>query len=142
MAHLGSAAEPMTCAWCGRPFTPRTTGGHAQRFCSQSCRRAYDAAGRRFVAEAIACGLLSLDQIRKGAAATRALLLGGISPPQDREDGNPTPVAPPEHLDEAAELLDELLTALGAPDRGWYAAALPVELVERLCDRIGVFASG
>jgi hypothetical protein len=85
------------CLWCGRNFTPRTTGGHAQRFCRLPCRRAYDAAGRRFVAEAIACGLLSLDQIRYGPAATRALLptadsSAQISPPA----GEPPPVAPQE----------------------------------------------
>jgi hypothetical protein len=71
--------EAATCAWCARTFTPRTSGGREQRFCRPVCRRAYDAAGRRFIADAIACGVLSLDQIRNGAAATRALLAGGMS---------------------------------------------------------------
>jgi hypothetical protein len=39
---------------CTRAFAPRTTGGHAQQFCRSDCRRAYDAAGRRWVARAIA----------------------------------------------------------------------------------------
>ena len=98
------------CLWCGRNFTPRTTGGHAQRFCRLPCRRAYDAAGRRFVAEAIACGLLSLDQIRNGAAATRALLPGAISPAPitpPHPVHSAAPVAPPERCDDAADLLDE-----------------------------------
>jgi len=38
------------CLWCGRAFTPRATGGKAQRFCRPACRRAFDAAGRRWVA--------------------------------------------------------------------------------------------
>src|SRR5262249_45247037 len=86
------------CLWCGRRFEPRGDGGKEQRFCSPACRRALDAAGRRFVAEAIACGLLSLDQIRKGVAATRALLPGGNSPARIHEEPRkptPAPVAPP-----------------------------------------------
>jgi len=43
---------PASCAWCGGTSTPRSTGGHAQRFCRPICRLACDAAGRRWVAEA------------------------------------------------------------------------------------------
>jgi hypothetical protein len=106
---------------------PRTSGGHAQRFCCSPCRRAYDAAGRRFVAEAIACGLLSLDQIRKGAAARRAL---------GREADSPALTHP---ADEAKELLDDFLSALLKwPDEEWFALMerLPYELVERICNRL------
>jgi hypothetical protein len=71
------------CLWCGKGFTPRHDGGKRQVFCRPVCRRAFDAAGRRWVAEAIATGTLSLDALRDGPAATRALLPGAISPRAD-----------------------------------------------------------
>jgi len=95
------------CGWCEKGFTPRRDGGKRQVFCRPACRRAFDAAGRRFVAEAITCGLLSLDQIRNGAAATRALLPGAISPVPVHEPQKSGPVGPAEQRSEAAELLDE-----------------------------------
>jgi hypothetical protein len=60
------------CGWCSRAFMPRTTGGKPQVFCREACRRGFDAAGRRWVYEAIARGMLTIDALRKGAAATRA----------------------------------------------------------------------
>jgi hypothetical protein len=68
------------CLWCGKGFTPRRHGGKRQVFCRPACRRDFDAAGRRWVAEAIATGALTVDALRNGAAATRALLSGAISP--------------------------------------------------------------
>jgi hypothetical protein len=38
------------------------------------CRRAFETAGRRFVAEAIASGTLTVDALKKCSAATPALL--------------------------------------------------------------------
>lgn len=69
------------CLWCGRGFTPRVDGGKRQVFCREACRRAFDAAGRQWVAEAIAGGMLTVDALRNGAAATRALPSAAISPP-------------------------------------------------------------
>ena len=102
----GSSPNTPPCAWCGRPFTPRATGGHTQRSCRSSCRKAFDAAGRRWVAEAIAAGMLTVSALRNGAATTRALLPGAISPAV-HEPQKPAPVAPAEQRGEAAELLDE-----------------------------------
>jgi hypothetical protein len=68
------------CLWCGETFKQRTDGGKAQRFCRPACRRAFETASRRFVAEAIAGGALTVDALRNGAPATRALLPGTISP--------------------------------------------------------------
>src|SRR6516165_9843224 len=68
------------CGWCGKAFTPRSDGGQAQRFCRLACRRAFDAAGRRWVAEAMAAGMLTLNALRSGAVTTRALLPGAIPP--------------------------------------------------------------
>ena len=71
--------EAAACTWCNSSYAPRATGGHVQRFCRPVCRRAFDAAGRRWVAEAIAAGMLTVDALRNGAATTRALLPGGNS---------------------------------------------------------------
>ena len=123
------------CAWCGGAFTPRTTGGHAQRFCRPACRRAFDEAGRRWVAEAIASGMLTLDSLRNGPPATRALLPKAISAARVSEPEKAAAIAPAEGLEEAAELLDDLLVTLLAdlPD-AWcdLADALPDELLNRL----------
>jgi hypothetical protein len=116
------------CPWCGRTFAPRTTGGHAQVYCSQPCRRAYDAAGRKFVATAIASGTLTVDALK----ATRALPPRTISPAPIDAVRLPVAAAPPESADElAVELLQDLIVA--APDSEWFAA-LPVELLDRLID--------
>jgi hypothetical protein len=68
------------CAWCGGSFAPRTSGGKPQTFCRPSCRRAFDAAARCWVAQAVADGRLTVDALRNGAVATRALLQGAVSP--------------------------------------------------------------
>jgi hypothetical protein len=67
------------CAWCGGTFTPRATGGHAQRFCRPACRRACDTAGRRWIGEALAGGTLTIAALRSGYAATRALATDAVS---------------------------------------------------------------
>jgi hypothetical protein len=61
------------CAWCDRSFRPRQDGGKQQKFCRPSCRRAFHAAGRTWVLDAVASGALTLADI-KDSAATRALL--------------------------------------------------------------------
>jgi hypothetical protein len=68
------------CAWCGRPFQERQTGGRTQRFCRPSCRRSFHAAVRSWALDAIADGTLTLAEVRSGAVATRALLPTAISP--------------------------------------------------------------
>jgi hypothetical protein len=109
------------CQWCGKSFDPRSDGGKAQRFCRPACRRALDAAGRRWMAAALASGGLTIASLRDGPAATRALLPGaaaeGLSP------------------DDAAELLDDVLIALlELPGDTWpdIAVALPEELFDRI----------
>lgn len=123
------------CLWCGRRFAPRLDGGKRQVFCRPVCRRAFDAAGRRWVGEAIAIGMLTLDALKDGAAATRALLPGAISPPPISPVEKPVPVAPAECPDEAAELLDDFLIALlDLPGDAWsdIAVAIPDELYDRI----------
>jgi len=70
--------EAAACMWCGRAFTPHATGGRAQRFCRSACRRAFGAAGRHWVAEAIAGGTRTLDSLRNAAAATRVASRGRL----------------------------------------------------------------
>ncbi len=102
-----------TCKWCGRPFAPRGSGGKPQHFCQPACRRALDAAGRRWIAAALADGRLTIDALRNGLAATRAL-------PADDE----TPPA----AEETVALLDDVLAAL--LDDAWLG--LPDDLLDRL----------
>jgi len=44
-----------------------------QRFCRPSCRRSFHAVVRTWALDAIADGTLSIEEIRSGAPATRAL---------------------------------------------------------------------
>jgi hypothetical protein len=120
-----------TCAWCGRAFTPRSTGGKEQRFCRPDCRRAFDAAGRRWIAAALAADMLTHDDLRNGSMATRALHSRGNSPAQVPEPQNSASVAPTASLGDAGELLDELLSV---PSEGWraLAAAMSEDLFDRL----------
>jgi hypothetical protein len=102
-------SEPngQVCLWCEQRFIPRRDGGKRQVFCRPVCRRAFDAAGRRWVAEAITSGMLTVDGLRNGPNATRALLPGAISPVPVHEPQKSGPVGPAEQRSEAAELLDE-----------------------------------
>jgi hypothetical protein len=96
-------SEPRACPWCRKAFAPRR-GGTPQRFCCSSCREAFWSALRRWGECAVAAGVLSLDQIRSGAAEACTLLPGGIPLDAADEAGKtgPVPVAPPERPGEAA----------------------------------------
>jgi hypothetical protein len=97
-------AVVLICVWCGRAFAPRRDGGKRQVFCRPVCRRAFDAAGRRWVADAIASGMLTVDGLRNGPATTRALLpWGNLARALQRQRS-----APARHPGEAPELLDDL----------------------------------
>jgi len=81
--EAGAVSEPNgeTCLWCRQGFRPRRDGGKPQVFCRPVCRRAFDAAGRRWVTDALACGTLTVDAFRNGPTATRALPKSGNRPP-------------------------------------------------------------
>ena len=70
------------CEWCGKGFDPRRDGGKPQVFCRPGCRRAFDAAGRRWVAEAITTGRLFVHELQNTPVATRALVPPSVSTPQ------------------------------------------------------------
>jgi len=55
--------ERRCCLWCQHAFTPRATGGKAQRFCSPRCRRDFHAA-RAWALAAVNAGTLSVAVLR------------------------------------------------------------------------------
>jgi hypothetical protein len=65
-------AIDVQCLWCGRAFTPRMTGGSAQRFCSTGHRQAFWIAARRWTMRAIETGLLSVDCLKAAQASVHA----------------------------------------------------------------------
>jgi hypothetical protein len=69
----GHMSGVLSCCWCEQPFQPRQTGGRMQRFCRPSCRRAFHAVVRSWALNAITDGTLSIEEIRSGPPATRAL---------------------------------------------------------------------
>jgi hypothetical protein len=60
------------CLWCGRAFTPRVTGGTAQKFCSTGHRQEFWIAARRWTMRAIDAGLLSVDCLKASHASVHA----------------------------------------------------------------------
>jgi hypothetical protein len=77
---VGNGASPPTaqprgsanCVWCARPFTPRRTGGSAQRFCSAGHRQAFWIAARRWTMRAVEVGLLSVDCLKAAQTSVHA----------------------------------------------------------------------
>lgn len=69
--YLADAMRPSsTCPWCGDSFRPpKVVHGKPQKFCSSWCRAGFWKAARRWVANAVACGLLTTDAIKAGGAA-------------------------------------------------------------------------
>jgi hypothetical protein len=61
------------CSWCRKPFQARSDGGKAQRYCSATCRRAFDGAARAWVRRAIDQGTLTSADLQEASPATRAL---------------------------------------------------------------------
>ena len=52
------------CLWCRRAFTPRSTGGSPQRFCSTGHRQAFWIAARRWTMRAVEAGLINVDCLK------------------------------------------------------------------------------
>jgi hypothetical protein len=57
-------ARTANCFWCGRPFTPRRTGGSAQKFCSTGHRNAFWLGARRWAMRAVEAGLISVEVLK------------------------------------------------------------------------------
>jgi hypothetical protein len=60
------------CLWCDRIFTPRATGGSAQKFCSTGHRQQFWIAARRWTMRAIEAGLLSVDCLKASQTSVHA----------------------------------------------------------------------
>jgi hypothetical protein len=65
------------CLWCKRTFTPRMTGGSAQKFCCTEHRQQFWIAARRWTMRAIEAGLLSIDCLKASQTSVHAVS-GGI----------------------------------------------------------------
>ena len=68
-------AQPVShvrCLWCGRSFTPRSTGGSAQKFCCTEHRQQFWIAARRWTMRAIEAGLLSVDCLKASCTSVHA----------------------------------------------------------------------
>jgi len=65
-------ARDVYCLWCTRTFTPRTTGGSAQRFCCTGHRQQFWIAARRWTMRAIEAGLLSVDCLKASHTSVHA----------------------------------------------------------------------
>jgi hypothetical protein len=55
----------MSCAWCGHSFRARQNGGKPQRFCCAGHRSRYWGTGRKWLAQAVEAGFISLDDLRR-----------------------------------------------------------------------------
>jgi hypothetical protein len=65
-------AKAANCIWCRGSFTPRGTGGSAQKFCSAGHRQAFWLAARRWTMRAIEAGLLSVECLKPTEASVHA----------------------------------------------------------------------
>jgi hypothetical protein len=115
------------CLWCGRAFTPRTSGGTPAKFCSAAAHReAYHSAVRHWAEAEIAGGRLTVP---KSATAQRARSLQPPLPPRKaRRPRTPPLMALPGRPGEAEELLADLVGVLfGLRGDAWAAvcAAVP-----------------
>lgn len=52
------------CLWCDGPFTPRTTGGKRQRFCSGGCRKDFHRACRIWAEAQVSSGELPVSELK------------------------------------------------------------------------------
>jgi len=84
----------MICEWCEQPFQPRR-GGSPQRFCGPKCRSAFWSGLRRWGERAVVAGIVTVGDIRNGAAAACTLLPRGIStaPADEAAPQSPSPAA-------------------------------------------------
>lgn len=62
--------------------TGKEAGAAAKRFCSDTCRNGFDSDARRWVHQAIAAGMLSVETIRK-ATSSPCTAPGGVAEAAD-----------------------------------------------------------
>ena len=52
------------CLWCDATFEPRATGGKRQRFCSEACRRAFEAGVKEYARYAVEVGIVTVAELK------------------------------------------------------------------------------
>ncbi len=57
-----------SCAWCGRSFMARRSGGKSQRFCGATHRWQFWGAARDWAARAVEAGFVSYDDLKHDPA--------------------------------------------------------------------------
>jgi hypothetical protein len=119
----------ISCAWCGRPFRTRQSGGLAQRFCRPACRRNFHAAVRRWGLDVIGSGALTIADIQNGPPTTRALPLSEEE--QTRRVGRASVDLSLRILPSVIEDLSQLGWVVGARRLDDAVADAVVELIER-----------
>jgi len=77
------------CPWCDRPFGARQTGGRAQRFCREECRRNFHAAARRWALAELAAGRLTISALKNALSGNAHVALSGGR--DDQRPGSPGP---------------------------------------------------
>ncbi len=60
-----SMTEPIHCPWCATQFTPRTSGGKPQRFCSARCRREHEAGLQAWARDQEAAGRVTKADLQR-----------------------------------------------------------------------------
>ena len=105
---MKSFAAAISCRWCGRACRLRR-GGSPRVFCGPACRTAFHSAARRWAEGAVAAGVLTIADIRKGARAACTLLTGAVSPAPIDPARQPAPVPPPERPTRVVVTLDRML---------------------------------
>ncbi len=89
------------CTWCGTAYEPRRNGGKPQRFCSASCRRAFNTGCRVYAAAEVDAGRVSVSALKialeqRARWLQRDLASGGTQAPETRKrpERPPAPLAP------------------------------------------------
>ncbi len=67
MADASTSERP--CPWCGTRFTPRTSGGKPQRFCSTRCRREHEAGLQAWARDQEAAGRVTKADIQRARSS-------------------------------------------------------------------------
>jgi hypothetical protein len=107
-------AAPIMCRWCERQFRARRAGS-PQRFCGAKCRIAYWTALRRWGERAIAAGILTIADLRNGAAEACTLIPGAVRSarvapaPEEIRHPHRAPRETPESLSQRQQDFERLL---------------------------------
>jgi hypothetical protein len=112
-----TAAATAICAWCGKRFSPRSSGGRPQRFCRPACRRVCHEAARTWALAELAAGRLTVADLRNAPPTTCALVGGAratseapeAQPPAEAAAGRrDRPPLDPARRDAAAARIDDI----------------------------------